>query len=66
MEALKNGFTLTTDRLQKLNAAVGIALPFAHLYHGYSSSTVHCDIKASIVLLDQDIVAHSFDFGFPI
>ncbi|AES99562.2 probable LRR receptor-like serine/threonine-protein kinase At3g47570 [Medicago truncatula] len=50
-----------------LRHRVDIALDVAHaldyLHNGTEKSIVHCDIKPSNVLLDDDTVAHLGDFG---
>ncbi|XP_054778398.1 receptor kinase-like protein Xa21 [Prosopis cineraria] len=51
------------DILQRLNILIDVAAALEYLHHGSSKSVVHCDIKPSNVLLDEDIVAHLGDFG---
>ncbi|KAF7842252.1 receptor kinase-like protein Xa21 [Senna tora] len=51
------------DFLQRLNIMIDIALALEYLHHGSSTPIVHCDVKPSNVLLDEDMVAHLSDFG---
>ncbi|GFP81314.1 probable LRR receptor-like serine/threonine-protein kinase at3g47570 [Phtheirospermum japonicum] len=51
------------DLIQRLQIAIDVASALEYLHHGHTFPIVHCDIKPSNVLLDEDIVAHLGDFG---
>lgn len=51
------------DFMQRLNIIIDVASALDYMHHGASPIVVHCDIKPSNVLLDEDMVAHVSDFG---
>ncbi|XP_061372394.1 putative receptor-like protein kinase At3g47110 [Gastrolobium bilobum] len=55
--------TKTLSFIQRLNIAIDVACALEYLHHSCEIPIVHCDIKPSNVLLDNDMVAHVGDFG---
>ncbi|XP_071917216.1 LRR receptor-like serine/threonine-protein kinase EFR [Coffea arabica] len=48
---------------QKLNIAIDVASALQYLHDHCEAEIVHCDLKPSNILLDNDLVAHVGDFG---
>ncbi|KAJ1426374.1 Serine/threonine-protein kinase, active site [Sesbania bispinosa] len=54
---------LNLNLTQRVNIALDVAQALDYLHNDSEEGVVHCDIKPSNVLLDDDIVAHLGDFG---
>ncbi|XP_074293724.1 uncharacterized protein LOC141620865 [Silene latifolia] len=49
--------------LQRVDIAIDMAHALNYLHHECETPIVHCDLKPSNILLDQDMIAHVGDFG---
>ena len=53
----------TLDLAHRLNIIIDVASALHYLHQECEHLVLHCDIKPSNVLLDEDMVAHVSDFG---
>ncbi|KAJ9184148.1 hypothetical protein P3X46_007918 [Hevea brasiliensis] len=64
--SITNGAKVSPRNLnfcRRSSIAIDVASAFEYLHHGYQSPIIHCDLKPSNVLLDDEMVGHVGDFG---
>ncbi|KAJ9147156.1 hypothetical protein P3X46_029348 [Hevea brasiliensis] len=58
-----NEATKSLNLLQRLDIAIHVASALEYLHHYCESTIVHCDLKPSNILLDNEMIGHVGDFG---
>ncbi|KAK7304744.1 hypothetical protein VNO77_42631 [Canavalia gladiata] len=53
----------TLDLDQRLNIIIDVASALHYIHHECDQPIIHCDLKPSNVLLDDNMIAHVGDFG---
>ncbi|XP_021720192.1 probable LRR receptor-like serine/threonine-protein kinase At3g47570 [Chenopodium quinoa] len=53
----------TLNLIQRVNIAIDVACALDYLHNYCDIPIIHCDLKPSNILLDNDMVAHVGDFG---
>ncbi|TQE11903.1 hypothetical protein C1H46_002537 [Malus baccata] len=62
-EELRDHVPKKLSLLQRLEIAIGVACALDYLHNYCETPIVHCDLKPSNVLLDNELTGHVSDFG---
>ncbi|TQE11913.1 hypothetical protein C1H46_002547 [Malus baccata] len=62
-EVLRDYVPKKLSLLQRLEIAIGVACALDYLHNHCETPIVHCDLKPSNVLLDNEMTSHVSDFG---
>ncbi|CAN6552950.1 unnamed protein product [Malus baccata var. baccata] len=62
-EDLRDHVPKKLSLLQRLEIAIGVACALDYLHNHCETPIVHCDLKPSKVLLDNELTGHVSDFG---
>ncbi|XP_068338478.1 probable LRR receptor-like serine/threonine-protein kinase At3g47570 [Pyrus communis] len=62
-EELRDHVPKNLNLLQRLEIAIGVACALDYLHNHCETPIVHCDLKPSNVLLDNELIGHVSDFG---
>ncbi|XP_024022659.1 putative receptor-like protein kinase At3g47110 [Morus notabilis] len=58
-----NNQSMGLNLIQRLNIAIDVASAIDYLHDHCEQSIIHCDLKPSNVLLDNEMIGHVSDFG---
>ncbi|GLJ53066.1 hypothetical protein SUGI_1130510 [Cryptomeria japonica] len=63
LETLLHSSCISLTFIEILNIAIDVIHGLEHLHHDYFQQIIHCDIKPSNILMDEDMTTHIADFG---